>query len=90
MAVPGERWPGVGAPRAEPPPAPELIKWYARKRFLSTTRLIYLSDDDIAELYRAGRAFTIIEARMGEDVTGFVLKRIDRRLRERGATPLFR
>ena len=57
-------------------PAPTLIKRYAGRRLYDTTRLIYLTRDDLAEMVLNGEPFTVRDAETGEDVTRAVLDRL--------------
>jgi polyhydroxyalkanoate synthesis repressor PhaR len=61
---------------AEPQSDPVIIKKYANRRLYNTDTSSYVTLDDLAEMVRAERDFTVHDARTGEDLTHAVLTQI--------------
>lgn len=61
---------------AEPHSDPVIIKKYANRRLYNTDTSSYVTLDDLAEMVRAERDFTVHDARTGEDLTHAVLTQI--------------
>lgn len=77
------------APGAEPgDAAPVIIKKYANRRLYNTETSAYITLEHLAELTRAGREFTVLDAKTGEDITHSVLTQIIMEAEGRGQTML--
>lgn len=61
---------------AETAPEPVTIKKYANRRLYNTDTSSYVTLDDLAEMVRAERDFTVHDAKSGEDLTHAVLTQI--------------
>lgn len=60
----------------EPQTDPVVIKKYANRRLYNTDTSSYVTLDDLAEMVRAERDFTVHDAKSGEDLTHAVLTQI--------------
>ncbi len=61
---------------AESPGDPVIIKKYANRRLYNTDTSSYVTLDDLAEMVKAERNFTVHDAKTGEDLTHAVLTQI--------------
>lgn len=61
---------------AESQTGPVVIKKYANRRLYNTDTSSYVTLDDLAEMVRAERDFTVHDAKTGEDLTHAVLTQI--------------
>lgn len=61
---------------AELPNEPVVIKKYANRRLYNTDTSSYVTLDDLAEMVRAERDFSVHDAKSGEDLTHAVLTQI--------------
>lgn len=55
---------------------PVVVKKYANRRLYNTESSSYITLDNLAEMVRAGRDFTVYDAKSGEDITRGVLTQI--------------
>jgi polyhydroxyalkanoate synthesis repressor PhaR len=53
-----------------------ILKKYANRRLYDNTRSAYVTLEQVAEMIKAGRSVTAVDAKTGEDVTAFVLTQI--------------
>jgi len=53
-----------------------LLKKYANRRLYDTEKSSYVTLDEVAEMVRQGRQVEVMDAKTGEDVTGFILTQI--------------
>jgi polyhydroxyalkanoate synthesis repressor PhaR len=60
----------------ESQPDPVVIKKYANRRLYNTDTSSYVTLDDLAEMVRAERDFSVFDAKTGEDLTHAVLTQI--------------
>ena len=71
-----------GAPNAAGPQPqtgsrpPVVVKKYANRRLYNTESSSYITLDNLAEMVRAGRDFTVYDAKSGDDITRGVLTQI--------------
>lgn len=61
---------------ADSPGDPVIIKKYANRRLYNTDTSSYVTLDDLAEMVKADRNFTVHDAKTGEDLTHAVLTQI--------------
>lgn len=66
--------PGVSSAAGSHPPV--VVKKYANRRLYNTESSSYITLDNLAEMVRAGRDFTVYDAKSGEDITRGVLTQI--------------
>jgi len=77
MAQPPPPQDGVPQERAEVPARPPVVvKKYANRRLYNTETSSYVTLEDLAGMVRAGRDFTVSDAKSGEDITRSVLTQI--------------
>ena len=55
---------------------PVVVKKYANRRLYNTETSSYITQDNLADMVRAGRDFVVYDARSGEDITRSVLTQI--------------
>jgi len=53
-----------------------LLKKYANRRLYDTEKSSYVTLDQVADAIRQGRQVEVVDAKTGEDVTGFILTQI--------------
>lgn len=68
--------------------APVTIKKYANRRLYNTDTSSYITLETLAEMVRAGREFTVLDAKTGDDITHNVLTQIIVESEARGQTML--
>ena len=54
-------------------PVPHLVKRYARARLYDTTAACYVTIAELRSWKRSGRAFIVIDAETGDDITRILL-----------------
>ena len=55
---------------------PTTIKKYANRRLYNTGTSTYVTLEDLAEMVKSGKDFTVVDAKTGEDITRSVLTQI--------------
>ena len=55
---------------------PVVVKKYANRRLYNTETSSYITQDNLADMVKAGRDFVVYDARSGEDITRSVLTQI--------------
>ena len=55
---------------------PVVVKKYANRRLYNTETSSYITQENLAEMVKAGRDFVVYDARSGEDITRSVLTQI--------------
>ena len=69
--------PSAAGPEAQTGSRPSVVvKKYANRRLYNTESSSYITLDNLAEMVRAGRDFTVHDAKSGEDITRGVLTQI--------------
>ena len=57
-------------------PEPVVLKKYANRRLYDTSRSVYVTLDEVADMVKAGREVCAVDAKTKEDVTAFILTQI--------------
>ncbi|APH55314.1 Methyl-accepting chemotaxis protein [Granulibacter bethesdensis] len=57
-------------------PSPVIIKKYANRRLYNTETSCYITLENLADMVRTGREFSVFDAKSGEDITRSVLTQI--------------
>ncbi|AHJ63884.1 Methyl-accepting chemotaxis protein [Granulibacter bethesdensis] len=57
-------------------PPPVIIKKYANRRLYNTETSCYITLENLADMVRTGREFSVFDAKSGEDITRSVLTQI--------------
>ena len=68
--------PGTAASAPRPASPVVVVKKYANRRLYNTETSSYVTLEDLAAMIRAGREFTVHDAKSGEDISRSVLTQI--------------